>query len=62
MNMPDNTYTRLQEETQAKKIIAFGSGKFFREFMLKYSFLQGKIIPISIAPWMWIIEKTGSLE
>lgn len=43
MNMPDNTYTRLQEETQSKKIIAFGSGRFFREFMLKYPFLSEKI-------------------
>lgn len=43
MNMPDNTYTRLLEEIQAKKIIAFGSGKFFREFLLKYPSLNEKI-------------------
>ncbi len=41
--MQNNTYESLLEETQAKKIIAFGDGKYFEDFLFHYPALSGKI-------------------
>lgn len=41
--MPDNTYERLLEETQTKKLIIFGCGKYFEDFLFRYPALNGKI-------------------
>lgn len=39
----DNQYTALLEELHNKKLIAFGCGKYFREFLQRYPSLAGEI-------------------
>lgn len=43
MSILNNTYERLLEETQTKKLIVFGCGKFFRDFVFCYPTLNEKI-------------------
>lgn len=43
MDMPDNTYERLLEETRTKRCIVFGCGKYFEEFALRYPAIIGKV-------------------
>lgn len=39
----DNQYTTLLEELRDKKIIVFGCGRYFKEFLLRYPSLAGEI-------------------
>lgn len=39
----ENTYLKLSEEVQTKRVVVFGQGQYFRSFMLRYSFLNEKI-------------------
>lgn len=40
MEVPNNTYERLMEETLAKPLIIFGSGKYFEDFLSHYPALS----------------------
>lgn len=39
----DNTYTNLLEEIKTKKLIVFGCGQYFRQFLSRYPFLIPKV-------------------